>query len=152
LVEGVKVSCRIRKDLFQTAFGDGNTGQLGNGLNRFQKWVLYGGLDQAALGRELAAKVYFVGSGVVEAGCKTVIGLRLKQSGMRWTVAHANAIIALRCCHLAVAGRSSGNNAPLDDPRLFHLRIWRTPLLPFQVQGFTVRKVPALFATRPERH
>jgi hypothetical protein len=38
----------------------------------------------------------FVGSGVVEAGCKTVIGLRLKQSGMRWTVAHANAIIALR--------------------------------------------------------
>jgi len=43
----------------------------------------------------------FVGSGVVEAGCKTVIGLRLKQSGMRWTVAHANAIIALRCCHLS---------------------------------------------------
>ncbi len=42
----------------------------------------------------------FVGSGVVEAGCKTVIGLRLKQSGMRWTVAGANAIIALRCCQL----------------------------------------------------
>ncbi len=43
----------------------------------------------------------FVGSGVVEAGCKTVIGLRLKQSGMRWTVSHANAIIALRCCQLS---------------------------------------------------
>jgi len=43
----------------------------------------------------------FVGSGVVEAGCKTVIGLRLKQSGMRWTVDHANAIIALRCCQLS---------------------------------------------------
>ena len=43
----------------------------------------------------------FVGSGVVEAGCKTVIGLRLKQSGMRWTVNHANAIIALRCCQLS---------------------------------------------------
>jgi len=43
----------------------------------------------------------FVGSGVVEAGCKTVIGLRLKQSGMRWTVEHANAIIALRCCQLS---------------------------------------------------
>ena len=40
---------------------------------------------------------FFVGSGVVEAGCKTVIGHRLKQSGMRWTVAGANAIIALRC-------------------------------------------------------
>src|SRR6266576_543137 len=39
----------------------------------------------------------FVGSGVVEAGCKTIIGQRLKQSGMRWTVDHANAIIALRC-------------------------------------------------------
>jgi hypothetical protein len=42
----------------------------------------------------------FVGSGVIEAGCKTVIGSRLKQSGMFWTVAHANAILALRCSHL----------------------------------------------------
>ena len=39
----------------------------------------------------------FIGSGVVEAGCKTVIGQRLKQSGMEWTVRGANAIIALRC-------------------------------------------------------
>jgi hypothetical protein len=36
------------------------------------------------------ARGFFVGSGVVEAGCKMVIGQRLKQSGMRWTVA-ANA-------------------------------------------------------------
>ncbi|HEY6372306.1 MAG TPA: ISKra4 family transposase [Candidatus Sulfotelmatobacter sp.] len=42
----------------------------------------------------------FVGSGVIEAGCKTVIGSRLKQSGMFWTVRGANAIIALRCCQL----------------------------------------------------
>jgi hypothetical protein len=42
----------------------------------------------------------FVGSGVIEAGCKTVVGSRLKQSGMFWTVRGANAIIALRCCHL----------------------------------------------------
>ena len=42
----------------------------------------------------------FVGSGVVEAGCKTVIASRLKCSGMFWTVAGANAIIALRCCIL----------------------------------------------------
>jgi hypothetical protein len=41
---------------------------------------------------------FFVGSGVVEAGCRTVIGERLKQSGMRWSVRGANAIIALRCC------------------------------------------------------
>jgi len=42
----------------------------------------------------------FVGSGVIEAGCKTVIGSRCKQSGMFWTVRAANAILALRCCHL----------------------------------------------------
>jgi hypothetical protein len=42
----------------------------------------------------------FVGSGVIEAGCKTVIGHRLKQSGMFWTVNGANSILALRCSHL----------------------------------------------------
>jgi len=41
----------------------------------------------------------FVGSGVIEAGCKTVIGSRCKQSGMFWTVRGANAILALRCRH-----------------------------------------------------
>ena len=39
----------------------------------------------------------FVGSGVVEAGCRSVIAGRLKLSGMFWTVAGANSIIALRC-------------------------------------------------------
>jgi hypothetical protein len=43
----------------------------------------------------------FVGSGVIEAGCKTIAGNRLKQSGMQWTVRGANAIIALRCCDLS---------------------------------------------------
>jgi hypothetical protein len=42
----------------------------------------------------------FVGSGVIEAGCKMVIGHRLKQSGMFWTVKGANAILTLRCSHL----------------------------------------------------
>ena len=42
----------------------------------------------------------FIGSGVIEAGCKTVIGSRLKQSGMFWTVRGANAILALRCFYL----------------------------------------------------
>ncbi len=46
------------------------------------------------------AQHLFVGSGVIEAGCKTVIGSRLKRSGMFWTVRGANAIIALRCCQL----------------------------------------------------
>ena len=39
----------------------------------------------------------FIGSGAVESGCKAVIGQRLKQSGMHWTVAGASAITALRC-------------------------------------------------------
>jgi hypothetical protein len=46
---------------------------------------------------EFRAQGLFVGSGVVEAGCKTVIGQRLKQSGMEWSVRGANAIISLRC-------------------------------------------------------
>lgn len=49
---------------------------------------------------EFRSQHLFVGSGVIEAGCKTVIGSRLKQSGMHWTVRGANAIIALRCCEL----------------------------------------------------
>jgi hypothetical protein len=49
---------------------------------------------------EFRKKGFFVGSGVVEAGCKSVIGSRLKRSGMFWTVRGANAIIALRCCRI----------------------------------------------------
>jgi hypothetical protein len=41
----------------------------------------------------------FVGSGVIEAGCKTVIASRFKRSGMFWTVRGANAILALRCSY-----------------------------------------------------
>lgn len=43
----------------------------------------------------------FVGSGVVEAGCKTIVGQRLKQSGMEWSVPGANSILSLRCNHLS---------------------------------------------------
>lgn len=41
----------------------------------------------------------FIGSGVVEAGCKTVIGGRCKQSGMFWSKTGAENILALRCIH-----------------------------------------------------
>jgi len=40
-------------------------------------------------------------TGVVEAGCKLAIGTRCKRAGMHWTVAGADAIIALRCCKLS---------------------------------------------------
>jgi hypothetical protein len=39
----------------------------------------------------------FTGSGVVEAGCKSIVGMRLKQAGMHWTTSGADSIIALRC-------------------------------------------------------
>ncbi len=41
----------------------------------------------------------FVGSGLVEAGCKTFLGARLKRSGMHWTARGATAIATLRCQH-----------------------------------------------------
>src|SRR5207253_1260422 len=40
-------------------------------------------------------------TGVVESGCKNVVGTRLKRAGMHWTVKGANAIIALRCSKLS---------------------------------------------------
>lgn len=40
-------------------------------------------------------------SGIVESGCRHVIGARVKQSGMHWTVEGANSIIALRCSKLS---------------------------------------------------
>jgi hypothetical protein len=42
-----------------------------------------------------------VASGVVEAGCKLVVGTRLKRAGMHWTTAGADAILALRCSMLS---------------------------------------------------
>jgi hypothetical protein len=40
-------------------------------------------------------------TGVLEAGCKVVVGTRLKRAGMHWSVSGANAIIALRCAKLS---------------------------------------------------
>ena len=47
------------------------------------------------------AQGMFIGSGVIEAACKHIVGSRLKQSGMEWTVQGANAILALRCAMLS---------------------------------------------------
>ena len=43
------------------------------------------------------AKGFFIGSGVIEAGCKTVVGRRLKQSGMFWSQHGAEDLLSLRC-------------------------------------------------------
>jgi hypothetical protein len=61
----------------------------------------------------------FVGSGVIEAGCKTVIGSRLKQSGMFWTVRGANAIIP---CAVAISTpglKPIGRRAEWPDPHFY---------------------------------
>ncbi len=50
---------------------------------------------------EFHAQGLCTSSGVLEAGCKVAVGVRLKRSGMHWTLAGGNAIIALRCCRLS---------------------------------------------------
>ncbi len=57
---------------------------------------------------------WFIGSGVVEAGCKRVIGQRLKQSGMFWRETGATALASLRCALLSAGGWDY---------------LWRQPLL-----------------------
>ena len=41
-----------------------------------------------------------IGSGIIEAGCKNVVGQRMKCTGMRWTVVGANPVLWLRCARL----------------------------------------------------
>lgn len=41
-------------------------------------------------------KGWFIGSGVIEAGCKTVVGKRLKQSGMFWSESGATCVLNFR--------------------------------------------------------
>lgn len=55
---------------------------------------------QRMLYRTYREKGYFCGSGVVEAGCKTVVGQRLKQSGMLWGRPGAQNVLELRCALL----------------------------------------------------
>lgn len=55
-------------------------------------------VDRMQYGR-FRRRGFFIGSGVVEAGCKTVIGARCKQSGMFWSKPGAQNVLALRCIH-----------------------------------------------------
>ena len=42
---------------------------------------------------------FTIGSGVIESGCKTVIGQRFKQSGMIWSLNGSKALLALRALY-----------------------------------------------------
>jgi hypothetical protein len=84
-IDGICAAARIfplegiKKDELDTALG-----YFENNAPRMRyKWFRCRGL--------------FVGSGLVESGCKAVIGQRLKLSGMRWTLTGAEAITTLRC-------------------------------------------------------
>lgn len=58
----------------------------------------------------------FIGSGIVESGCKTVLGARLKQSGMFWSLKGAKGMIPLRTLE------KSGRLEEFFNYRLRHLR------------------------------
>ena len=46
--------------------------------------------------REFRDQGYFIGSGVVEGGCKNLIGARFKHGGMKWTKQGLQAMLQLR--------------------------------------------------------
>ncbi len=65
--------------------------------------------------REFRRQGLFVGSGVIEAGCRTLIASRLKRSGMFWSVRGANAITALRCRLVQYKMSLKGRAIPIQD-------------------------------------
>jgi hypothetical protein len=58
----------------------------------------------------------FVGSGAIEAACKTIVAARAKQSGMHWTVQGADSIITLRCQNASGRWNDLWNNDPAATP------------------------------------
>jgi len=69
-----------------------------NGEDRTDQTILSGCRAHAI--PKFRGQHLFVGSGVIEAGCKTVVAFPSQRSGCSGTVRGANAILALRCCHL----------------------------------------------------
>ena len=55
--------------------------------------------DRMRYDKHLAAGLP-IGSGIVEAGCKNIVGRRMKCAGMRWSVDGANPVLWLRCAWL----------------------------------------------------
>jgi hypothetical protein len=50
---------------------------------------------------EFRSQGYQIGSGTIESGCKRVIGARLKQAGMTWTLEGARQVIKARSMYLS---------------------------------------------------
>jgi hypothetical protein len=79
-------------DLIQTVPCKKNCeAKLGSALNYFQT-----NIEKMNFGIFTVLGLY-VGSGVIEAGCKVIVGNRMKNAGMHWSKANAEKMIALRC-------------------------------------------------------
>ena len=88
LADGVgRIIERARKESVGTPRAEAVEAQLGYFVNNAGR-MRYGTFKKQGL---------FIGSGVIEAGCRSVIGSRCKQSGMFWTEKGANAVMGLRC-------------------------------------------------------
>ena len=57
---------------------------------------------------EYRRKGYHIGSGIVESACKHVVGQRLKQAGMTWSVERTDAIFSSASSGRMVNGIGSG--------------------------------------------
>jgi hypothetical protein len=84
---------RIIKQARKEAILRGNVAQVETALGYFANNV-----SRMQYGT-FRAKKYFIGSGVVEAGCRSLIGKRCKQSGMFWGEPGADKVLAFRCIH-----------------------------------------------------
>ena len=90
LKDGVeKLIAQVRQESAGTARAQAVEKELGYFVNNIPR-MQYGTFRRQG---------FFIGSGVIEAGCKTVIGSRCKQSGMFWGEPGAENILALRCIH-----------------------------------------------------
>ena len=69
----------------------GNEKKIENALGYFRS-----NMDRMNYG-DFSACGIFVGSGVIEAGCKVIVGNRMKNAGMHWSKNHAEKIINIRC-------------------------------------------------------
>ena len=84
-----KLIAQMRRECADKPQAEGVEKQLGYFVNNVAR-MQYGSFRRQG---------FFIGSGVVEAGCKTIIGSRCKQSGMFWGEPGAENILALRCIH-----------------------------------------------------
>ena len=88
LADGVeRIIRRARKEALGTSREEAVEAQLGYFAHNVER-MQYGTFRKNG---------WFIGSGVVEAGCRSVIGQRCKQSGMFWSEPGASAVMALRC-------------------------------------------------------